>query len=120
MAINSKQVAIYSWLVVTLVGGVTVGSLFGLHGRQLVFPVMLLLGGYALLLQWLTGRRFHAVSTNITAEIPAVSADQVLPDHVVSRKSDGMGRSLIDEDRVMTADEAREWLNKLLVKRQRK
>lgn len=117
---NYKKIAVYSWLVVTLVGGITVGSIFGLHGRELVFPVVLLLGGYALLLRWIMAKQYGAIPAESAVRLPASIVDPELSDNTSSVELNKNLSELVDGRRVMSSEEARQWLNQLLVKDQKK
>ena len=77
-------------------------------------------GAYALLLQWLMRWRIIAAATRLRRELPATLSNDVLPNHVMSGLSQGQGTHMIEEGKVMTPDEAREWLNRLLVKQLKK
>jgi len=103
-----RNIAVLMWGLVSFVGGVTVGSMFGMTGKELIFPIILLVGVYGLVLVKLFTRKMN-------------KSDGVGGSRAYSAKDvSGSVNDLVSNDSVLTQTQARSWLDKFLVKQQQK
>ena len=97
-----RTTAMLLWATVAVVAGLVAGSFFGLKARQQIFPVVLMVGAYGLLLVRMYGR--------FGPELEADSGDD----------SEGeTAADLLQRDESLSPDKAREWLDDFLVGQQR-
>lgn len=127
MAAVHRTLVLALWGAASVAGGVTAGAWFGLSGRQLVFPAMVVFGVYALVaVRFLerddgAGAAKGSVATALSLRPPRA----VLPaDHLLVSLSSPTGpeRDLVGEltarGRALSSGEARGWLDEFLVQQQ--
>lgn len=104
------------WVIVGVLAGLTTGTYFGITDRRLVFFAAVGVG----LIIIVRINRPHRPLPNKQELQPKASQDNLSVTTTLTAQPTTTTSTIVDDSRVLSTTEAREWLDELLVKQQQK